>query len=147
MMDGLSATYAMFYQALHTSFVWGTRCYADFVPAGVRRPYCVYYRVAGGAARYNRPDVANVHQYQITVMCATEQPAQALDGANWIYRLHNSGTGNPGNVALQDYQGWRAINCVAMGDRIHVIDNVGSTQIYFDGYEFEITLQGLTDNG
>lgn len=139
-MDGLAATYAMLYSALSTSSIWGTRCYADYAPAESVRPYSVFYKVSGGALRDNRAGKA-VHRYVMTVACATTNALESSNGAAWIYRLHNAGTGNPAGVArLVDIGGWRPVSCISTGDRIHVIERVGAENIFYDGYEFEITL-------
>ena len=119
--------------------VWGERCYADVAPAGVVRPYVVWFVAAGGErnVRGDRADAA----YTVTVKCVADTLAAAMVGAGQVHEVLNDAGAQDRRGGVVQPTGWTVLTVTA--DRaVHLVERVdGAQAIYHDGYQFLVTME------
>lgn len=137
----VAVLYEMLQANLRERGIWGERVYADAAPAGVVRPYVVYFVVSGGEdnVRADRRDGS----YVATVKCVADTQALTFRGACQILdALHQRG--------MQDRQrgvicpaGW-TITTITADRAVHVVERFeGAVPIYHDGNQFLITMEAV----
>jgi len=136
----VGALYEALRGTLDGAGVWGERCYADAAPAGVARPYVVWFVAGGGEAneRVDRADAA----YTVTVKCVADTLAAALVGAEQVHEaLNDTGAQDRRAGLVQPANGW-TISTVTAGRAVHLVERFeGAQAIYHDGYQFDVRME------
>ena len=136
----VGALYEALRGTLDGAGVWGERCYADMAPAGVERPYAVWFVAGGGEAnvRGDRADAA----YTVTVKCVADALAAATVGASQIHSaLNDRGAGDRRTGLVQPADGW-TISTVTAGRVVYLVEWFEGTQaIYHYGYQFDVRME------
>ena len=137
----VGALYEMLATNLRDAGVWGERVYADVVPAGVVRPYVVYFVVSGGEdnVRGDRRDAS----YVVTIKCVGERLVDSLQGARQLVeRLDDHGVQDRSGVLI-DPAGW-TITTITADRAVHVVERFeGAIPIYHDGHQFIIVMEAV----
>jgi len=119
--------------------VWGERCYADAAPAGVVRPYAVWF-VAAGGERNVRGDRADAG-YTVTVKCVADTFAAAAAGAEQIADVLNDTGAQDRRLGMVQPSGW-TISTVTADRAVHLVERVdGAQAIYHEGYQFLVVME------
>lgn len=135
----VAGLYEMLRSNLVDAGIWGSRVFADAAPAGVERPYCVYFVVSGGAdnVRAGLRDAS----YVVTVKCVADDLGTSLQGAGQINAvLHDRGGGDRIQDLIQP-DGWYVMTVTA--DRVvHLVERFeGAVPIYHDGQQFLVVME------
>lgn len=137
---------AALYQALrlnlaNASPIWADRAYADIAPAGVTRPYVVWFAVSGGRDLV-RQDVQSA-SYVVTVKCVADTLALSLAGQEAIRAvLDDNGTQDRRNTLVQP-TGWR-VHTITADRAVHVVERFeGAQAIYHDGYQYSVVMEAV----
>ena len=134
--SALSAAYEMLHQQL-SGDVWGDRAYPDVVPAGVVRPYVVWFWVSGGEDNNRQIQDAS---FVFTVKCVANTMAESLAGAQRISELLND-HGTQDDSALPDVSPDWEITTVTQDRAVHLVEYQDGEPIYHDGNQYLIVME------
>jgi hypothetical protein len=136
-MIAREAAYRVVHTALSGQGSWGTRVWADVVPAGVARPYAVYHVQADLAPNQVVGQDAEV---EIAVKVVADTLAAAMTGAGVAHDLLD-GAGEGESGALAAAGGWTLCTVTAV-QGVHLVERYeGAKPIYHEGFVFQLVLR------
>jgi len=115
------------------------RVYPDEVPAGVVRPYWVFFFVSGGESNdVHRQDA----EFVLTVKCVAETLAQSLDGAGRISnKLNDAGRQDGAAAPIPGTSEWDILT-VTQERTVHIVEKFEKAQpIYHDGNQYRFVME------
>jgi hypothetical protein len=142
-MTALPAAYKCISTALDGAGSWGSRVYADRVPAvdshsGVERPYVVI-QWSGGGEELAQQDVEHA-RLVMTVKCVADDMAASLVGAGQISAALREQGAQEGNT-LGVFDGW-TVTTITQDRVVHLVEAwAGSQPIYHDGHQFILQME------
>lgn len=113
------------------------RAYPDHAPAGVERPYIVFFFASGGEDNQRQSQDAS---FVFGVKCVAEDRDTSMQGAAWISEQLND-AGSQDDQAFPCGDGWTITTCTQ--DRaIHLVEMfAGASDIYHDGNQYQIVME------
>jgi hypothetical protein len=116
----------------------GYAVYADIAPAGIARPYLVFFVAAGGES--NRRRVRDA-EFVVTVKCVSNDGASAYTGAAYIETMlndHGSQDTTPLSATNEDWD-------VTTITQDRVIDQVEmyeqAAPVYHAGHQYQVVME------
>lgn len=134
----LAAAYrAVYRRATESSEVWGERVYPDRAPAGVERPYLVYFYGAGGELNGRQIEDAEL---VLIIKGVSSSMAQAFEMARRINTLFNDAGQYDSSTPLVTGSEW-AILTTKRELLVHLVEQVDGQQIYHAGAQYRLFME------
>lgn len=120
----------------HLERVTGLLAYPDQAPAGVDRPYLIFFWMGGGRVKQLRGPVAEI---VMGVKCVAEDMGESLHYAGVVAGALDDVELKGGLTA----PGWEIVNCTGAG-MIHQVEAAADgAQLYHDGNQYRFRMEAV----
>lgn len=124
-------------RATEASEIWGARAYPDLAPAGVERPYLLWFVAAGTEANERKSEDAEL---VLVIKGVSNNLAEAFAMAARIDALFNDQGQYDTSTPLDAGAAW-SILTTKRELMVHLVETIDGKQVYHAGAQFRVRME------